>query len=390
VIFFFVEKVQLASFFFSKKGKGVVMLAQFKLHAGENTPAFPGPNDYTECTVEQLKKYHLDMVRIRRMETKSSQLYTQKKVRGFCHLYIGQEAVCVGMEAALTFQDAIITAYRDHAWHLTRGGTITEVLAEMQGKAAGCSKGKGGSMHMYKAVNNFYGGNGIVGAQCPIGAGIAFAQAYDNPAAPKGVCITLYGDGAANQGQLFEAMNMASLWKLPAIFVCENNQFAMGTSVERGSAQRVFYKRSDYIPGIWVDGMDVLACREATRYAKAWCMAGNGPLCMEMQTYRYMGHSMSDPGTSYRTRDEVQKVKDERDCIAKFVARLIQEGVYTEAEAKAVEKESNKEVDREIAAVEGMPPTPFEEIGADIYDVPIPVRACDHTIVYGQQHAQGN
>eukprot|EP00667_Euglena_gracilis_P009673 EG_transcript_9827 len=356
----------------------------FKVHTPEGMPEFTGPNDFTEVTVDQIKRFHTDMVRIRRMETKASQMYTQKKIRGFCHLYIGQEAVCVGMESSLTFKDAIITAYRDHAWHLTRGGTITEVIAEMQGKAAGCSKGKGGSMHMYKAANNFYGGNGIVGAQCPVGAGIAFGLAYEDPKAPKGVCLSLYGDGAANQGQLFEAMNMASLWKLPVIFVCENNQFAMGTSVKRGSAQQVFYKRSDYIPGLWVDGMDVLACREGMRYAKEWCMAGNGPVCMEMQTYRYMGHSMSDPGTSYRTRDEVQKVKEERDCISKLSSRLIAEGISTEAELKTVEKETNKEVDKEIAAVEALPPTPFEEIGRDIFDVPITVRACDHTIVYGQ------
>lgn len=358
--------------------------SEFKVHAPEGMPNFTGPNDFTECTTEQLKGFHHQMTRIRRMETKASQMYTQKKIRGFCHLYIGQEAVCVGMESSLTFKDGIITAYRDHAWHLTRGGSITEVIAEMQGRAAGCSKGKGGSMHMYKAANNFYGGNGIVGAQCPIGAGVAFAFAYENPAAPTGVCITLYGDGAANQGQLYEAMNMASLWKLPVIFVCENNQFAMGTSIKRGSAQQVFYKRSDYIPGLWVDGMDVLACREAMRYAKEWCMAGNGPVCMEMQTYRYMGHSMSDPGTSYRTRDEVQKVKEERDCISKLTARLIAEGIRTEAEIKVVEKEINKEVDREIAQVESLPLTSFDEIGKDIFDVPIPVRSCDHTVVYGQ------
>jgi|UniRef100_A0A7S4LQB7 pyruvate dehydrogenase E1 component alpha subunit len=363
----------------------LALQSEFKIHSPEGTEDFKGPNDYTECTKDQLIGFFKEMVRIRRMETKASQMYTQKKIRGFCHLYIGQEAICVGAESSLTFSDAIITAYRDHAWHLTRGGTVTEVIGEMQGKSSGCSKGKGGSMHMYKAENNFYGGNGIVGAQCPVGAGIAFGQAYENPEKPTGVTLALYGDGAANQGQLYEAMNMASIWNIPCIFICENNQFAMGTSVIRGSAQQVFYKRSVYLPGLWVDGMDVLACREAMRYAKEWCMSGKGPICMEMQTYRYMGHSMSDPGTSYRTRDEVQKVKEERDCITKLSARLVAEGLATEAELKDLEKKTNKEVDKEIAAVEAHEPISFEEIGTDIYDVPVTVRSCDHTVIYGSK-----
>lgn len=309
-------------------------------------------------------------------------MYTQKKIRGFCHLYIGQEAICVGTQSALTNQDdAIITAYRDHGWFYVRGGTIQEIIAEMMGKIGGCSKGKGGSMHFYHVQNNFYGGNGIVGAQVPVGVGVALRLAYDNPEKPRGICISLYGDGAANQGQIFEAMNMASLWKIPAVFACENNLFGMGTAVDRAAANVNFYQRCDYIPGIWVDGMDVLACREATRYAKEWGTSGNGPLCMEFHSYRYMGHSMSDPGTSYRTRDDVQKVKEQRDCIGKYVQRLITEGVATADELKEIEKETLKTTDAAVLEGEASKDTTLDELYTDIYaGQSYPIKGVDRTI----------
>jgi len=342
----------------------------YKLHKLEEPPS-----STVTCTRDDGLKYYQQMQTIRRMETAAGNLYKEKAIRGFCHLYSGQEAACVGIEAALGPKDAVITAYRAHGWTYTRGVSPVGVLAELTGRRSGCAKGKGGSMHMY--TKNFYGGNGIVGAQVPLGAGVAFALKYQNEG---GVCVALYGDGAANQGQVFEAYNMAKLWDLPAIFICENNQYGMGTSVDRAAASIDYYTRGDYIPGIWIDAMDVLAVREALRYAVDYCRSGKGPLVIEAQTYRYGGHSMSDPGTSYRTRDEVQDVRSKRDPITGFRDRLISANLATAEELKSMDIAVRREIDEAVKIAKSDPEIPVQEMYNNIYSV-VPdnyeVRGCD-------------
>lgn len=297
-----------------------------------------GPSLDVQCTKEEAIQYYEQMQSVRRLETTAGNLYKAKQIRGFCHLYSGQEAVCVGMKAALQEGDSVITAYRAHGWTHVMGVPLLGVLGELTGRSSGCAKGKGGSMHMY--TKDFYGGNGIVGAQVPLGAGIAFKHKYMGE---SNVAVALYGDGAANQGQVFEAYNMAKLWDLPCIFVCENNGYAMGTSVNRGSASTEFYTRGDYVPGIKVDGMDVLGVKEATAYARDYSLK-NGPIVMEMITYRYSGHSMSDPGTSYRKREEVQEVRQKKDPITTFSSKLIEHGVATQEELKAIDNKVRTEM----------------------------------------------
>merc|ERR1712178_281896 len=257
-------------------------------------------------------------------------------------------------------QDSVITAYRVHGWTYVMGVTPEAVLSELTGRRNGCAKGKGGSMHMY--APNFYGGNGIVGAQVPMGAGIAFAHKYRGE---KQVCVALYGDGAANQGQIFEAFNIAQLWKLPCIFVCENNQSGMGTSNQRSSASTEYYSRGDYIPGLRVDGMDVLAVREATRFAKEYAI-NEGPVVMELKTYRYHGHSMSDPGTSYRTRDEIKAVRQASDPITSLRDKMTDAELATKEEFKAIDKEVKNYIESETEIALASPEPAMSELGTDI------------------------
>lgn len=294
----------------------------------------PQPVEFTKD--EELDAYR-EMLLIRRFEEKAGQLYGMGLIGGFCHLYIGQEAVVVGMLKAAKKGDQIITSYRDHGHMLAAGMSPRGVMAELTGRNGGFSKGKGGSMHMFSEEKSFYGGHGIVGAQVPLGTGLAFANRYrgnDN------VSLTFFGDGAANQGQVYESFNMASLWKLPVIYVIENNQYAMGTSVARASAETDLSRRglSFEIPGIVVDGMDVRAVKAAADEAIAWARAGKGPIILDMQTYRYRGHSMSDPA-KYRSKEEVQKVRAEHDAIDQVKQRLLEKGWATENDLKEIDKD---------------------------------------------------
>lgn len=320
------------------------------------------PSNVVETSVAELHEMYLLMVRMRRMEIAGDMMYKAKLIKGFCHLYDGQEAVLTGIEAALTKKDSIITSYRDHCHHLSRGGTIEEVMAELFGRATGATKGLGGSMHMYNRKANFYGGNGIVGAQVPLGAGIAFAHKFRGE---PNVCVTMYGDGAANQGQLYESFNMAALWNLPAIFVCENNHYGMGTSKWRAAKSSTFFTRGDFVPGLQADGMDALAVKRVTEYAKAYALE-NGPIILELDTYRYHGHSMSDPGSTYRTRDEINTMRQERDPIERVKKLLLKHGVDA-AELKKIDKDVKKEVDAAVEAAKAAPIPPDQWLLRNVY-----------------------
>ncbi|XP_060519482.1 probable pyruvate dehydrogenase E1 component subunit alpha, mitochondrial isoform X2 [Cylas formicarius] len=329
----------------------------FRLHKLEE-----GPATTVTLTKEDAIKYYTQLHMIRRMETSAGNLYKEKIIRGFCHLYSGQEAVAVGIHAALRPHDSVITGYRAHGWTYIMGVPPLGVLAELTGRQSGCAKGKGGSMHMY--TKNFYGGNGIVGAQVPLGAGIALAAKYKGT---DGVCVALYGDGAANQGQVFETYNMAKLWDIPCIFVCENNGYGMGTRADRAAASTAFYTRGDFVPGLWIDGMDVLAVREGAHFAVNHCASGKGPIVLEVATYRYSGHSMSDPGTSYRTREEVQEVRQTRDPITSFKEKILSANLVDADEIKKIELEIRHEVDEATKKAKADKEIGADELSADIY-----------------------
>lgn len=291
----------------------------------------------TIMTTEEMVAAYRMMLLIRRFEEKSGQLYGMGLIGGFCHLYIGQEAVVVGIQAALQPTDTVITSYRDHGHMLACGMESRGVLAELTGRAGGYSKGKGGSMHMFSREKNFFGGHGIVGAQISIGTGMAFAHRYKNDGS---VCVAYMGDGAVNQGQVYESFNMSGLWKLPVIYVVEDNQYGMGTSTHRASASNEFSKRGEpyNIPGRVVDGMDVLAVKEAATWAVEHARSGKGPVILHVKTYRYRGHSMSDPG-KYRSKEEVDHMRQERDPITALRSRLEAEKILTEDQFKQIDKE---------------------------------------------------
>jgi len=313
---------------------------------------------------EQDVRAFRDMLLIRRFEEKAGQLYGMGAIGGFCHLYIGQEAVVVGMQMALRDGDQVITGYRDHGHMLACGMDANGVMAELTGRRGGYSKGKGGSMHMFSLEKKFFGGHGIVGAQVSLGTGLAFANRYRGDGS---VCLAYFGDGASNQGQVYESFNMAELWKLPVVYVIENNRYAMGTSVTRSSAQTDFSKRgvSFNIPGEQVDGMDVRAVKAAGDKAVAHCRAGNGPFILEMQTYRYRGHSMSDPA-KYRSREEVDKIRNDQDPIEQVRKRLLASKM-TEDDLKQIDSEVRKVVNESADFAQHDPEPDPSELYTDVY-----------------------
>ena len=317
-------------------------------------------------TTEQELQAYRDMLLIRRFEEKAGQLYGMGLIGGFCHLYIGQEAVVVGMEMAAIEGDQVITSYRDHGHMLACGMDPAGVMAELTGRRGGLSKGKGGSMHMFSKEKQFYGGHGIVGAQVPLGTGLAFANKYRGN---KNVSMTYYGDGAANQGQVYEAFNMASIWKLPCIFVIENNRYAMGTSAPRSTAvpEHLGERGEAFgIPAEQVDGMDVRAVKDAADRATEHCREGEGPYILEMMTYRYRGHSMSDPA-KYRTKEEVQKMREEHDPIEQVKGRLLRANQATEDDLKKIDSEIRDIVTKAADFATNDPQPDEGELWTDIY-----------------------
>jgi pyruvate dehydrogenase E1 component alpha subunit len=321
----------------------------------------PAPAIFTK---EQELSAYREMLLIRRFEEKAGQLYGMGFIGGFCHLYIGQEAVVVGMQSAAKDGDQLITAYRDHGHMLACGMSARGVMAELTGRRSGLSKGKGGSMHMFSKEKNFYGGHGIVGAQVSLGTGLAFANHYRGDGR---VSMTYFGDGASNQGQVYESFNMASLWKLPVIYIIENNQYAMGTAVHRSSAETDFSHRgaSFKIPGMQVDGMDVRAVAAAAQMALDWCRSGNGPIILEMKTYRYRGHSMSDPA-KYRSKDELQKMRSEHDPIEQVRERLLANKWASEDDLKAIDKDVREIVADSAEFAQNDPEPDASELWTDI------------------------
>ncbi|MBU0723525.1 MAG: pyruvate dehydrogenase (acetyl-transferring) E1 component subunit alpha [Alphaproteobacteria bacterium] len=320
----------------SAKSKAAASPAAKRAGKPAATKAAPKNSTSKAASPQELKHFYREMLLIRRFEEKAGQLYGMGLIGGFCHLYIGQEAVVVGMQAAIGEGDSVVTSYRDHGHMLATGMESRGVMAELTGRSGGYSRGKGGSMHMFSREKNFYGGHGIVGAQVPIGTGIAFANQYEGN---DRVCLTYMGDGAVNQGQVYESFNMAALWKLPVVYVIENNQYGMGTSVQRAAAGRDLAERGYAygIPGEVVDGMNVLTVKAAAEKAVAYARAGKGPYILEMKTYRYRGHSMSDPA-KYRSKEEVNKMRQERDPIDNVRKMLMDAGI-TEDDLKVIDRD---------------------------------------------------
>jgi pyruvate dehydrogenase E1 component alpha subunit len=312
----------------------------------------------------EVLKYYKEMLLIRRFEEKAGQLYGMGLIAGFCHLYIGQEALVVGMHNVIKKTDYSITSYRDHGHILLAGTDPKAVMAELTGRATGCSKGKGGSMHMFDLENRFYGGHGIVGAQVPIGTGMAFSSKYK---ADDSIVLTYFGDGALNQGQVYEAFNMASLWKLPVIYIVENNRYSMGTSVERHCSIKDLSKKGESfgIPGMKIDAMNLLEVMEKGKEAVEFVRSGKGPILLEMETYRYRGHSMSDPG-NYRSKDEVVKVRQEHDPIDSYKEYLLKNKLCSEEKLKAVEKEVKLIVEEAAEFAQNSPEPDSSELYTEV------------------------
>jgi pyruvate dehydrogenase E1 component alpha subunit len=328
----------------------------------------PGRNDQDaepSLAPAKLLQLYRDMLLIRRFEEKAGQMYGMGLIGGFCHLYIGEEAVVVGMLGAVKEGDTVVTSYRDHGHMLASGMDPKGVMAELTGRRGGYSKGKGGSMHMFSREKNFFGGHGIVGAQVPIGTGLAFAHHYrDNGC----ICLTFMGDGAMNQGQVSESFNMAALWKLPVVYVIENNKYGMGTSVMRASASHDLFGRGAPfgIPGHQVDGMNVVAVTQAAEEAVEYVRSGKGPYILEMQTYRYRGHSMSDPA-KYRSKDEVSRMRQEHDPIDQMKNRLIEANLADEAKLKQIDKEIKDIVTAAAEFAQDSPEPDPSELWTDVY-----------------------
>jgi pyruvate dehydrogenase E1 component alpha subunit len=323
----------------------------------------PEPQRY-KASKDEVLDFYKQMLLIRRFEERAGQLYGLGLIGGFCHLYIGQEAVAVGLQSAMKVgRDSVITGYRDHGHMLAYGIDPKVIMAELTGREAGISRGKGGSMHMFSVEHGFYGGHGIVGAQVSLGTGLALKHQY---AGDGGTCLTYFGDGAVNQGQVYESFNMAELWKLPVIYAIENNKYAMGTSIERSSSEPLLYRRGESfrIPGIQVDGQDVLAVRGAAEVAMEWTQSGKGPIILELMTYRYRGHSMSDPA-KYRTREEVQDYREHRDPIDHAAKELAKLGVG-EDQLKAIDKEIKDIVVDAAKFAEDAPEPDAAELHTDV------------------------
>jgi pyruvate dehydrogenase E1 component alpha subunit len=319
---------------------------------------------YEYFTPETLVEAYRMMLLIRRFEEKSGQLYGMGLIGGFCHLYIGQEAVVVGIQSALKSTDTVITSYRDHGHMLACGMEAKGVMAELTGRSGGYSKGKGGSMHMFSREKNFFGGHGIVGAQVSIGSGMAFAHQYANDG---GVCVAYMGDGAVNQGQVYESFNMAALWKLPIIYVIEDNQYGMGTSTARASASSEFSKRGEPygIPGRVVDGMNLFEVREAAEWATNHTRGGQGPVLLHIKTYRYRGHSMSDPA-KYRSKEEVEKMRQEHDPIETIRQHLLEHNIMDEEGFKAIDREIKQIIQEAAEFAQTSPEPDASELFTDV------------------------